>query len=66
MFAGGGFVGSIWGMNLDSKLQETPGMFWGITGGTLGFMITTASCVLFYLKYSGVIPARLEGYKKVL
>lgn len=56
----GSYVGSIWGMNLDSNLQETKGVFWGVTIGTTSLMIVLVSGILLYLQATEIIPKQIN------
>mmetsp|Transcript_6675 Transcript_6675/g.6980 ORF Transcript_6675/g.6980 Transcript_6675/m.6980 type:complete len:480 (+) Transcript_6675:46-1485(+) len=63
-FAMGSYVGSIWGMNLDSNLQETKGMFWGVTIGTTSLMIVLVIAILAYLQATEIIPKQINILNK--
>lgn len=60
----GSYVGSIWGMNLDSNLQETKGMFWGVTIGTTSLMIVLVIAILAYLQATEIIPKQINILNK--
>mmetsp|Transcript_20599 Transcript_20599/g.29552 ORF Transcript_20599/g.29552 Transcript_20599/m.29552 type:complete len:560 (-) Transcript_20599:55-1734(-) len=66
-FAMGGFVGSIWGMNLKSGLEESRNAFWIISGITIFVMILVTYITISYMKYAEIIPKRgLRFSKKML
>jgi Mg2+ and Co2+ transporter CorA len=58
-FSFGSYVGSIWGMNLDSNLQETKGLFWGVTIGTTIAMGLLVFGIISYLQYTEIIPKKV-------
>jgi hypothetical protein len=58
-FAFGSYVGSIWGMNLDSNLQEAKGLFWGVTIGTTLAMGLLVLGILSYLQATEIIPKKV-------
>lgn len=63
-FAMGSYVGSIWGMNLDSNLQETKGMFWGVTIITTSLMVVLVIGILAYLQATEIIPKQVNILNK--
>lgn len=58
-FSFGAYVGSIWGMNLESTLEETKGVFWGVTIGTTVAMGLMIFGIISYLQYTEIIPKKV-------
>jgi hypothetical protein len=60
----GGFVGSIWGMNLPNTLNNESGVFWIVTGVTVFVMVLAMYLVIEYMKYYEIIPTRGIRFSK--
>lgn len=52
----GSFVGSIWGMNLNNKVENRHGVFLMITLLTTGVMIVASTAVIWYMRAKEIIP----------
>ena len=54
----GGFIGSMWGMNLKSGLENNNYIFWVITVLSILLMIVVTFAAIVYMRYYEIIPAR--------
>ncbi|GLD92953.1 hypothetical protein PINS_up001545 [Pythium insidiosum] len=50
----GTFIAGVFGMNLDSKLQETKGWFWGVTVASIVLMVICPIFGVMFFKRKGV------------
>lgn len=65
-FAGGSFIGSLFGMNLNSKLEKAEGWFWSVVGITIFAMIVFTIGIIIYLRRAGVLPQNYTTpYKRI-
>lgn len=54
----GTFVTGIFGMNLDSHLQERPGWFWGVVSATIVVFVGLTTLGIAYFRRQGVLLGR--------
>jgi magnesium transporter len=62
----GTFVTGAFGMNLDSRLQEKPGWFWGVVSFTLFIFVVLTALGIIYFKQQGVLLTRtVKAHRKL-
>jgi len=64
-FAGGGFIGSMFGMNLESGLEHHPTMFYvmGTTMVTIGVMLISIYGTYYILRKKGIMKTSRKAVK---